>query len=69
MYYYIDPYLTATILSIAIFFVSYMLGKWKGERNHVETIIEITIDSLIDAGFIKTKKLPNGDVEMIPFKK
>jgi hypothetical protein len=67
MIYYIDPYLAATLLSSGIFFVSYMLGKWKGEGNHEKTV-EITIDHLIDEGFIKTKRLPGGEVEMIPFK-
>jgi hypothetical protein len=67
MIYYIDPYLAATLLSGGIFFVSYMLGKWKGEGNHEKTI-EITIDHLIDEGFIKTKRSPDGEVEMIPFK-
>ena len=67
MIYYIDPLFAATVLSGGIFFVSYMLGKWRGEGNHEKTI-EITIDHLIDEGFIKTKKKPNGEVEMIPFK-
>jgi hypothetical protein len=67
MIYYIDPYLAATLLSGGIFFVSYMLGKWKGEGNHEKTI-EITIDHLIDEGFIKIKRSPDGEVEMIPFK-
>ena len=67
MIYYIDPLFAATVLSGGIFFVSYMLGKWRGEGNH-EKIIEITIDHLIDEGFIKTKKKSNGEIEMIPFK-
>lgn len=68
MLYYVDPYLAAALLSGGIFFVSYMLGKARGEGNHEKTI-ETTIDHLINEGFIKTKKLPNGEVEMIPFKK
>ena len=67
MIYYIDPLFAATVLSGGIFFVSYMLGKWRGEGNHEKTI-EITIDHLIDEGFIGTKRMPNGEVEMIPFK-
>ena len=67
MIYYIDPLFAATVLSGGIFFVSYMLGKWRGEGNHEKTI-EITIDHLIDEGFIRTKRMPNGEVEMIPFK-
>ena len=67
MLYYVDPNLAAAVISGGIFFVSYTLGKWRGEGNHEKTI-EITIDHLIDEGFIKTKRLPNGEVEMIPFK-
>ena len=68
MIYYVDPNLAAALISGGIFFVSYTLGKSRGEGNHEKTI-ETTIDHLIDEGFIKTKKLPNGEVEMIPFKK
>ena len=68
MIYYVDPNLAAALISGGIFFVSYTLGKTRGEGNHEKTI-EATIDHLIEEGFIKTKKLPNGEVEMIPFKK
>ena len=64
---FIDPIYATAIVAGSIFFVSYMLGKWRGEGNHEKTI-EITIDHLIDEGFIKTKKKSNGEIEMIPFK-
>tara|TARA_R110000868_G_scaffold280521_2_gene540686 strand:- start:6950 stop:7162 length:213 start_codon:yes stop_codon:yes gene_type:complete len=67
MLYYIDPFTATALISGGIFFVSYMLGKWKGEGEHEKTIA-YTIDHLIDEGFIKTKRLPNGEVEMIPFR-
>jgi hypothetical protein len=68
MLYYVDPYLAATLLSGAIFFVSYTLGKWRGEGIHEKTI-ETTIDHLIEEGYLKTKNRPDGEVELLRFKK
>tara|TARA_R110000868_G_scaffold398071_1_gene671045 strand:+ start:257 stop:472 length:216 start_codon:yes stop_codon:yes gene_type:complete len=61
---FIDPLYATILVAGGIFFVSYMLGKSRGEGNHEKTI-EITIDHLIEQGFIKTKNLPDGEVEMI----
>jgi hypothetical protein len=61
---FIDPLYATILVAGGIFFVSYMLGKSRGEGNYEKTI-EITIDHLIEQGFIKTKNLPDGEVEMI----
>lgn len=67
MTYYIDPLIATLLISGGIFLVSFMLGKSHGEGK-VEQTIAATIDHLIDEGYIKTRTLPNGEVELLPYK-
>jgi hypothetical protein len=68
MLYYVDPLMATALISGGIFFVSYTLGKARGEGIHEHTIAN-TIDHLIDEGYLKTKRLPDGEVELLRVKK
>jgi|TARA_B110000977_G_scaffold21770_1_gene26082 hypothetical protein len=54
------------LLITAVVFTGY--GYWVGKQSHVEDIIESTIDSLINDGYVKTEG--HGDtLEIIKWQK
>ena len=52
-------------------FVAYTLGTlfglYVGHRSSILKTIEKTVDNLIDQKYIKTKRLPNGEIEMLRY--
>jgi hypothetical protein len=62
---YFDPLLLTALIGGGIFFVSFMLGRWSGLSKQ-EQIISDTFDFLIENDYLTIKKLPDGDIELIP---
>ena len=42
-----------------------VFGLWMGYRSRAETIIEMTIDSLIEQGYLRSRKDSKGDIELL----
>ena len=47
--------------------VGTIFGLWVGFKIEANRIVEMTIDSLIAQGFLKTREDEKGEVEIIPF--
>ena len=59
-----DPMLLTAIVGGGIFAVSYALGKSYGQASQ-ETIIEATIDHLINDGYVYSKTDADGELVLV----
>lgn len=66
MYLPLDPLITTILIAGGIFAVSYYLGRWSRDAEH-EEVVEHTIKHLINEGYIKTRRLSDGELELLPY--
>lgn len=48
-------------------FLAYTVGTGFGLWYKFHKVIEATIDSLVENGYLKHRKMPNGDVEILKY--
>ena len=63
----IDPLYATILVAGGIFVVSFLLGRAsaiKDKRKLIDDLTETIIKHLCDEGYIKWKRLPDGDIEL-----
>jgi len=57
------------ILATIVLYVFHKWGEWKGRREIVEDVIESTLDSLEEQGYIVTEVNADGEKELLKVQK
>ena len=57
------------IMTTIILFAFYKWGEWKGREQEIEEVIESTLDSLENQGFIITELNADGEKELMKVQK
>lgn len=58
---------TVTLLFLAAYVVGTLVGWWIRDRQLCRTDVAVIIDSLIDQGYLRARKTPNGDTEILKY--